>query len=121
MYNNFLRAHFFVPFSLFHFFRSAQPTTVGKRACLWLQDLLIDERALRRARDDLCFRGVKGTTGTQASYLELFQGFKQHPYLISFVSIQKKVSLGIRDWFVFHLSFVLIKHMCVRCGETGGV
>ncbi|XP_063234541.1 adenylosuccinate lyase [Bacillus rossius redtenbacheri] len=52
----------------------AQLTTVGKRACLWLQDLLMDERALRRARDDLRFRGVKGTTGTQASFLQLFDG-----------------------------------------------
>lgn len=54
--------------------RPAQLTTVGKRACLWLQDLLMDERALRRARDDLRFRGVKGTTGTQASFLQLFNG-----------------------------------------------
>lgn len=52
----------------------AQLTTVGKRACLWLQELLMDERALRRARDDLRFRGVKGTTGTQASFLQLFNG-----------------------------------------------
>jgi hypothetical protein len=54
--------------------RPAQLTTVGKRACLWLQELLMDERALRRARDDLRFRGVKGTTGTQASFLQLFNG-----------------------------------------------
>lgn len=52
----------------------AQLTTVGKRASLWLHDLLMDERALRRARDDLKFRGVKGTTGTQASFLQLFNG-----------------------------------------------
>lgn len=52
----------------------AQLTTVGKRALLWLHDLLMDERALRRARDDLKFRGVKGTTGTQASFLQLFDG-----------------------------------------------
>jgi len=52
----------------------AQLTTVGKRASLWLQDLLLDERAMRRARDDLRFRGVKGTTGTQASFLQLFEG-----------------------------------------------
>lgn len=52
----------------------AQLTTVGKRSCLWLQDLLMDERAIRRARDDLRFRGVKGTTGTQASFLQLFNG-----------------------------------------------
>lgn len=52
----------------------AQPTTVGKRATLWMYDLLLDERALRRARDDLRFRGAKGTTGTQASFFELFNG-----------------------------------------------
>lgn len=54
--------------------RPAQLTTVGKRACLWLQDLTMDMRNLQRARDDLRFRGVKGTTGTQASFLQLFQG-----------------------------------------------
>lgn len=52
----------------------AQLTTVGKRASLWLSDLLMDERALSRARNDLRFRGVKGTTGTQASFLQLFKG-----------------------------------------------
>lgn len=50
----------------------AQPTTVGKRACLWIQDLLMDLRNLERARDDLRFRGAKGTTGTQASFLQIF-------------------------------------------------
>ncbi|XP_045595047.2 adenylosuccinate lyase [Procambarus clarkii] len=52
----------------------AQLTTVGKRAALWIQELLMDERAMSRARDDLRFRGVKGTTGTQASFLQLFEG-----------------------------------------------
>ncbi|KAJ3106940.1 hypothetical protein HDU97_005221 [Phlyctochytrium planicorne] len=52
----------------------AQLTTVGKRACLWLQDLLMDLRNVSRARADLKFRGVKGTTGTQASFLALFEG-----------------------------------------------
>ncbi|XP_033240046.1 adenylosuccinate lyase [Drosophila pseudoobscura] len=52
----------------------AQLTTVGKRACLWIQDLLMDERALSRCQQDLRFRGVKGTTGTQASFLQLFNG-----------------------------------------------
>ncbi|KAH8314231.1 hypothetical protein KR074_002760 [Drosophila pseudoananassae] len=52
----------------------AQLTTVGKRACLWIQDLLMDERALNRCLEDLRFRGVKGTTGTQASFLQLFEG-----------------------------------------------
>lgn len=52
----------------------AQLTTVGKRATLWINDLLLDELALRRCHDDLKFRGVKGTTGTQASFLQLFTG-----------------------------------------------
>jgi len=54
--------------------RPAQLTTVGKRACIWIQDLLMDLRNLERARNDIKFRGVKGTTGTQASFLELFDG-----------------------------------------------
>ncbi len=54
--------------------RAAQLTTVGKRTCLWIQDLLMDEKAIRTVRDNLRFRGVKGTTGTQASFLQLFQG-----------------------------------------------
>ncbi|XP_075558843.1 adenylosuccinate lyase [Dermacentor variabilis] len=55
-------------------FQPAQLTTVGKRACLWVQDLLMDLRNLQRAQADLRFRGVKGTTGTQASFLQLFEG-----------------------------------------------
>lgn len=58
----------------FTHFQPAQLTTVGKRATLWLQELLWDLRNLTRARDDLGFRGVKGTTGTQASFLALFDG-----------------------------------------------
>lgn len=55
-------------------FQPAQLTTVGKRATLWIQELLWDLRNLRRARDDIGLRGVKGTTGTQGSFLSLFEG-----------------------------------------------
>ncbi|KAL0952814.1 hypothetical protein HGRIS_007039 [Hohenbuehelia grisea] len=58
----------------FTHFQPAQLTTVGKRATLWIQELLWDLRNLQRARDDIGFRGVKGTTGTQASFLALFDG-----------------------------------------------
>ncbi|KAG9793354.1 Adenylosuccinate lyase [Exophiala dermatitidis] len=52
----------------------AQPITVGRRAIQWIESLLMDLRNLERARSDIRFRGVKGTTGTQASFLELFHG-----------------------------------------------
>jgi len=52
-------------------FQPAQPTTVGKRATLWLADLLQDLERLEFERDRLRFRGAKGTTGTQASFLQL--------------------------------------------------
>lgn len=55
-------------------FQPAQLTTVGKRACLWIQELLWDLRNFERARNDIGLRGVKGTTGTQASFLSLFKG-----------------------------------------------
>lgn len=55
-------------------FQPAQLVTVGKRGCLWIQELLWDLRNLQRARNDIGFRGVKGTTGTQASFLALFDG-----------------------------------------------
>ena len=55
-------------------FQPAQCVTVGKRATLWLQDLLIDLRHVDALLAEIKCRGVKGTTGTQASYLKLFNG-----------------------------------------------
>ena len=58
----------------FTHFQAAQLTTVGKRATLWLQSLLLDLEELEFREKTLRFRGVKGTTGTQASFQELFNG-----------------------------------------------
>jgi len=58
----------------FTHFQPAQPTTVGKRACLWLLDLQMDFEALEQFVRWVPFLGVKGTTGTQASFLALFNG-----------------------------------------------
>ena len=63
-----------VPCLAYTHFQPAQLTTVGKRVTLWLQDFLLDAEELLHRLDSLQFRGVKGTTGTQASFLELFDG-----------------------------------------------
>ncbi len=52
----------------------AQPTTVGKRATLWCYDLILDLEEIEYRIEKLRFRGVKGTTGTQATFLQLFKG-----------------------------------------------
>ncbi len=58
----------------FTHFQPAQPTTVGKRASLWLQEFLIDLKDLEYVQGSLKLLGSKGTTGTQASFLKLFEG-----------------------------------------------
>ena len=63
-----------VPTLAWTHFQAAQPTTVGKRVCLWLNDLLFDLRQLDFQLGELRPLGCKGTTGTAASFLELFDG-----------------------------------------------
>ncbi|OCK81800.1 putative adenylosuccinate lyase Ade13 [Lepidopterella palustris CBS 459.81] len=72
--STFAKEHKSLPCLAYTHLQPAQLTTVGKRACLWIQDLLMDLRNFERARNDLRFRGVKGTTGTQASFLQIFAG-----------------------------------------------
>ncbi len=58
----------------FTHFQPAQLTTVGKRAAMWLQDFYMDYLEVKRTADEMPMLGVKGTTGTQASFAELFEG-----------------------------------------------
>jgi adenylosuccinate lyase len=63
-----------LPCLAFTHLQPAQPTTVGKRACLWAYDLVLDLAELEHRAAGMKARSVKGTTGTQASFLELFAG-----------------------------------------------
>ncbi len=70
----FARAHKAQPALAYTHFQPAQPTTLGKRACLWLQDVLSDLAELEHFLKTLRPLGSKGATGTQASFLSLFSG-----------------------------------------------
>jgi adenylosuccinate lyase len=66
--------HANLPCLAYTHFQPAQLTTVGKRATLWMQDLALDVEEVSRRIETMRFRGCKGTTGTQASFLQLFGG-----------------------------------------------
>ncbi len=70
----FAREHKDQPTLAFTHFQPAQPTTVGKRATLWMQEFLLDLEDLEHVLGGMKLLGSKGTTGTQASFLELFEG-----------------------------------------------
>ncbi len=71
---DFARSYRDLPCLGFTHMQPAQPTTVGKRATLWCYDLVLDLEQLDHQLETLRFRGVKGTTGTQATFLQLFHG-----------------------------------------------
>ena len=72
--SHFAREYKDLPTLAFTHFQPAQPTTVGKRATLWMQDLLMDLEDVEYQLSKAKLLGCKGTTGTQASFLELFEG-----------------------------------------------
>ncbi|MBW3628817.1 MAG: adenylosuccinate lyase [Gemmatimonadetes bacterium] len=72
--SDFARRHRDLPTLGFTHFQPAQPTTVGKRATLWIQDLLLDLEEVEFRIQSLRFHGSRGTTGTQASFVDLFEG-----------------------------------------------
>jgi len=74
---SFAGEHASLPTLGFTHFQPAQPTTVGKRASMWLQDLISDYRDLVWRLRTLPFRGAKGATGTQASFMRIFDGDEQ--------------------------------------------
>ncbi|MCL1918266.1 MAG: adenylosuccinate lyase [Peptococcaceae bacterium] len=71
---DFARTYKSLPCLAYTHFQAAQPTTVGKRGTLWMQDLVFDLEHLEFALDRLKFPGCKGATGTGASFLSLFDG-----------------------------------------------
>jgi len=73
----FARRHRDWPALAYTHLQPAQPTTVGRRACLWVQDLLSDVTDLIHVRSTLPFLGVKGTTGTQESFMKLLDGSEE--------------------------------------------
>lgn len=67
----------------------AQPVTVGKRATLWISELITAFKAIERARDDIEFLGCKGTTGTQASFLQLFNNDRSKVFALDELVAEK--------------------------------
>ena len=79
----------------FTHYQPAQLTTVGKRCTLWMQDFVLDYHEIDRLIEELPMRGVKGTTGTQATFLELFNGDHEKVKLLNKRVCEK---MGFAKW-----------------------
>ncbi len=86
-----------IPTLAYTHFQTAQPTTVGKRTCLWLQNFLMDLEQVEFELEQMMFLGVKGTTGTQDSFIKLFEGDKK-----KVKALDKKVTkkMGFKKAFI---------------------
>lgn len=78
-----------LPCLSFTHFQTAQPTTMGKRMSLWLQDFLLDLEDLEFRLQNLRLLGIKGATGTQASFLNLFEGDHEKVRKLEFLICQR--------------------------------
>ncbi len=85
-----------LPTLAFTHFQPAQPTTVGKRASLWLQDFLMDLADLDYVLESIRLLGCKGITGTQASFLELFDGDQNK---VDQIDPKIAAKMGFRDCY----------------------
>jgi adenylosuccinate lyase len=79
----------------FTHYQPAQLTTIGKRCTLWMQDITMDFDEIQRLMDELPMRGVKGTTGTQATFLELFDGDHEKVKKLNVLVCNK---MGFNKW-----------------------
>ena len=85
----FALAYYDLPVLAFTHFQPAQPTTLGKRAAIWAQDLLMDYEDICYLLDHKKLRGCKGTTGTQASFMELFDQDEEKVKLLDQLVVRK--------------------------------
>lgn len=85
-----------LPTLAFTHFQPAQPTTVGKRATLWMMELVTDLREIEHVIGSLKLLGCKGTTGTQASFLELFEGDRKKVRELDKLIVEK---MGFKEAF----------------------
>lgn len=91
---DFAKTHRALPVLGLTHYQPAQPTTIGKRATLWAQDFALDLAEIERRIDTLPLRGVVGTTGTQASFLALFDGDHNKVEALNRIVCEK---MGFRD------------------------